>query len=361
MLSFAKKSTARHDPPEREDMKSTVRIFLVIATLAAIANLSRAHADGTPIRIGWAQAPGHLAPLFDVLATKHAEIMPHQGKSYSAAAIHFGGSTPQIQAIAVNEIEIAAFAPSSLTLAIANAGLDVRIVSDVEQDGLPGHYDEPFIVRKDGPIKTIADIKGKRVATNAIGSASDNAMRMGLRKNGVQDKDFTTVEADFVNMIPMIEADKVDLVALMPQFIHRVDQLGTYRTLFTASQGRGGPAQTVVWVMRADFIAAHRAALVDFFEDHIRAVRWFLDSKNREDALAIAMQLTKQQRADLEYAFTDADFYRSPDMVPDIAAAQHEIDESFKLGLLPKAVTLSPQYVDLTMVTEAKRRIDGAK
>lgn len=147
----------------------------------------------------------------------------------------------------------------------------------------------------------------------------------------------------------------------MPQFIRRVDQLGKYRTLYTASQARGGPAQTVLWAMRADFIAAHRPVLVDFFEDHIRAVRWFLDPKNREDALAIAMQVTKQQRPDLEYAFTDSDFYRSPDMVPDVVAAQREIDNSFKLGLLPKAVALSPRYVDLSLVTEAKGRVDKGR
>lgn len=338
-----------------------MKSFAMSLVLIAIGLIGDARADGIAIRVGWAQAPGHLAPLFDQLATKRADIMPHQGKTYNASAIHFGGSTPQIQALAIGELEIAAFAPSSLTLAIANAGLDVRIVSDVIQDGLPGHYDEPFIVRKDGPIKTIEDIKGKRIATNAIGSASDNAMRMGLRKQGVQDKDFTTVEADFANMVPMIESDKVDLVALMPQFIHRVEALGKYRTLFTASQARGGPAQTVIWVMRADFIATHRPALIDFFEDHIRAVRWFLDPKNREEALTIAMQTTKQQRADLDYAFTDADFYRSPDMVPDVAAAQREIDDSFKLGLLPKAVTLSPRYVDLSLVSEAKRRVDGTR
>ena len=338
-----------------------LRSFVASVVLIMFAFQTEAHADGVAIRIGWAQAPGHLAPLFDILAAKHPAVMPHQGKSYNASAIHFGGSTPQIQAIAVGELEIAAFAPSSLTLAIANAGLDVRIVSDVIQDGLPGHYDEPFVVRKDGPIKSIADIKGKRIATNAIGSASDNAMRMGFRKQGVQDKDFTTIEADFAHMVPMIEDDKVDLIGLMPQFIHRVEALGKYKTLFTASQARGGPAQTVFWAMRADFIAAHRPALVDFFEDHIRAVRWFLDAKNREEALAIAMQATKQQRADLDYAFTDADFYRSPDMVPDVAAAQREIDDSFKLGLLPKSVTLSPRYVDLTLVNEAKRRLESGR
>lgn len=186
-------------------MASMMKSFFVGLLLPAIGMIAGARADAVPIRIGWAQAPGHLAPLFDALAAKHPDIMPHQTKTYAASAIHFGGSTPQIQAIAIGELEIAAFAPSSLTLAIANAGLDVRIVSDVIQDGLPGHYDEPFIVRKDGPIKTIEDIKGKRIATNAIGSASDNAMRMALRKNGIQDKDFTTVEADFANMVPMIE------------------------------------------------------------------------------------------------------------------------------------------------------------
>lgn len=340
------------------DRARPVFLFACLVT-AGCSIASAAQADGIPIRIGWAQAPGHLAPLFDVLARQHPEVMPHQGKGYDASAIHFGGSTPQIQAMALGEIEIAAFAPSSLTLAIANAGLDVRIVSDVEQDGLPGHYDEPFIVKKDGPIKTIDDLKGKRLATNAIGSASDNAMRMALREHGIGDKDVTSVEADFVNMVPMIEADKVDLAALMPQFIHRVDETGRFRTLFTASEARGGPAQTVAWVMRADFIAAHRPALVDFFADHIRAVRWFLAPAHREEALAIAMQVTKQPAADLAYAFTAQDFYRSPDLVPNIAAAQREIDASAKLGLLPKRIELSPHYVDLSLIEEAKARVDG--
>jgi len=34
--------------------------------------------------------------------------------------------------------------------------------------------------------------------------------------------------------------------------------------------------------MKADFIAQHRAVLVDFLTDHRRAVRWFLDPDNRQ-------------------------------------------------------------------------------
>jgi NitT/TauT family transport system substrate-binding protein len=328
------------------------------ALLAVIGIASTASADPLPIRIGWAQAPGHLAPLLDVLAQRHPEIMPHDGKSYAAQAVRFAGSTPQIQAVAVNELEIAAFAPSSLALAITNAHLDMRIVSDVEQDGLKGHYDEPYVVRKDGPIKTIDDVRGKRVATNAIGSASDNAMRIMLRQHGIQDKDFTTVEVNFANMVAMLDEDKVDMIGAMPQYLHQIDTAGKFRTLYTASDARG-PAQTIAWAMRADFIKAHRPVLVDFFEDHIRGVRWFLDPKNRVEALAIAVEVTKQKPEDLAYAFTDEDFYRSPDCVPNIEAAQHEIDISAKLGLLPQAITLAPEYDDLSLIRDAKIRIDG--
>ena len=330
----------------------------LVALLAAIGSASVATADPLPIRIGWAQAPGHLAPLLDVLAKRHPEIMPHQGQSYAAEAVRFAGSTPQIQAVAINELEIAAFAPSSLALAITNAHLDMRIVSDVEQDGLKGHYDEPYVVRKDGPIKTIDDVKGKRVATNAIGSASDNAMRIMLRQHGIQDKDFTTVEVNFANMPAMLDENKVDMIGAMPQYLHQIDTAGKFRTLYTASDARG-PAQTIAWAMRADFIKAHRPVLVDFFEDHIRGVRWFLDPKNRVEALAIAVEVTKQKPEDLAYAFTDEDFYRSPDCVPNIEAAQREIDISVKLGLLPQAVKLAPQYVDLSLIADAKARLDG--
>ena len=328
------------------------------AAALALAWTPPSSADPLPIHIGWAQAPGHLAPLLDELAKRHPDVMPHQGKSYAAEAVRFNGSTPQIQGLAAGQLEIAAFAPSSLALAITNAHLDVRVVSDVIQTGTQGYFDQPYMVRKDGPITKVEDVKGKRIATNAIGSASDAAMRVMFAKHGIKDNDFTTVEANFANMVAMIEDQKVDLIAVMPQFEHRLNETGKYKTLFTMGNAVG-PSQTVLWAMRADFIKAHRPVLVDFFEDHIRGVRWFLDPKNRTEALAIAEAVTKQKPEDLAYAFTKGDFYRSPDCVPNMKAAQGDIDESVKLAVIPKSVKLEPQYVDLSLIREAKRRIDG--
>lgn len=316
------------------------------------------HADPLKIHIGWAQAPGHLAPLIGELQRRHPEVFPHAGSTYIADPIRFQGSTPQITAMAVGELEVAAFGSTALALAVTNAHLDMRVVADVIQDGVAGHFSQPYMVRKDGPIQAIEDVKGHRIATNAIGSASDAAMRIVLHRHGVLDADIASVETNFANMPAMIEDGKVDLIALLPQFAPRIEASGRYRALFHIGDAFGN-MQTVHWAMRADFIAAHRGAVVDFLEDHIRALRWFLDSANRAEALAIAGDVTKLPAENLAYCFTGSDWYRSPDARPEVKAIQIEIDESAKLGIIPRAMQLEPAYVDLSLIEDAKRRIDG--
>jgi NitT/TauT family transport system substrate-binding protein len=333
------------------------RVFTIAVALAAALTAATARAEApVELRIGWVQV-GHVTPMYDILVKRHPELFPHFGKSYTAAGVRFNGTTPEIQAMAVKELEIASFAPSSFSLAVTNARLDVRIVSDCIQDGRKGSFDEPFMVRKDGPVKTIEDVRGKRVATNAIGSASDNAMRIMLRKHRLKDSDFTTVETNFANMFPMIEENKVDLIAALPQSLKEIRDSGHYRTLFTAGQARG-PAQTVTWAIRADFIAAHRAALVDFFEDHLRALHWFLDPQHHDEAVAIAAAVTHQKPDELGYFFTADDFYRAPDGMPDLKAAQSEVDDSVRLGILPQKITVT-DHVDLSLIKEAEKRING--
>jgi hypothetical protein len=89
----------------------------------------------------------------------------------------------------------------------------------------------------------------------------------------------------------------------------------------------------------------------------MRALRWFLDPHNRTEALAILAEVTHKPLKDLQFAFTAHDFYRSPDLFPDIGAVQREIDEDVKLGVLPKAITVSPKYVDLSLIKAAAKRL----
>ena len=341
-------------------MRATPQAIVVLcAGLSSLLGLAPpAGADPLTIRVGWVQTPGHLAPLVEALGKKHPEIFKHLGQSYVMQAVRFNGTTPQIQAQAIKELEIASQAPSALALSITNAHLPERVVADVLQDGFENHFSELYVVKANGPITKIEDVKGKRIATNTIGSASDEAMRTMFHRHGIKDGDFTTVETNFATMPAMIEGGKVDMIGVLPQFAKGILGNKDYKVLFTARDAVG-PSESVMWGMRADVIAANRPAYVDFFEDYIRATRWFLDPKNHDDAVALAAEVTKLPAENLAYAFTKDDFYRSPDLRPEIPLAQKEIDESVQLGVLPKKVALSPDYVDLSLIEEAKRRIDG--
>lgn len=338
-------------------MRIIAGVVAGVAVALAFGFSATAGADPLQLHIGWATTPTHVQPLIDELQKRHPEVFPHFGKTYIAEGMRFNGSTPQIEALATGDLQIAAFAPSAMALAVNNAKLDARIVADVFQDGVPGYATVRYVVLANGPIHQVSDLKGARLGTNAIGSFGDSLMRVMLHKNGITDKDVTTIQMNFANMPAMLSENKVDLINLMPQYGSYLTS-GKFRLLFTGHDALG-VSEAQIWAMRADFIAAHRPALVDFFEDHIRALRWFIDPAHHDEAVAVAEAVTKQPKSDVDYVFTSGDSYRSPDALPDIAATQRQIDTDVELGVVPKGIAASPDYVDLSLVEDAKKRLDG--
>ncbi|HEX4192022.1 MAG TPA: ABC transporter substrate-binding protein [Stellaceae bacterium] len=329
---------------------------IIGAVFAATMVASAASADPVRIRIGWAQMPTQMTPLVAELAKTHPALFPNLDKTYTYEPMRFQGSPPQIQAFAAGEIEVAAYGPSALALSVTNAHLDPRVVADIAQDGAShGFYSTWWAVRKDGPIKTLADLKGHTVIVNAKGATTDMLLRKMTRNNGVGDTEFTEIEADFTNMLPMLEAGKGDAAPVMAQFSHDFEATGHYRTLFTTTDAVGGDDETLFWVMKADFIKANRPAIVDMLTDHMAAIRWFLDPANRNDALAMTHDFTKQSLQSLDYAFTKSDVYRSPDLMPVIPPIQKDIDIAVSMKLLPASIDVG-KYVDVSMVAEAAKR-----
>jgi sulfonate transport system substrate-binding protein len=324
----------------------------VMAGACAIVFAGAANADPLKIREAWV-APGNWASIW----LQKKDLAKHLGQSYVMEPVHYVGTPPMVTALANNETEVANLAYSTLGIAIENAGLsDLRIICDEFQDGVPGYYSQEFMVLKDGPIHKVEDLKGKVVATNAEGSAVDVAMKAMLHKHGLEpNRDYTVVEAPFPAMRAMLAEKKVDLIPAVLPFSYDPALQSIARDLFVQRDAIG-VADMVVWVARKPFIDAHRAALVDFMEDTLRITRWYEDPANHQAAMQILGDLVKRPPAIFDWAFTKRDVYHDPNLLPNLAALQKNVDLTHDLGFTKATFDVKP-YSDLSIVEEAAKRL----
>jgi NitT/TauT family transport system substrate-binding protein len=323
--------------------------------LAAMVYGATAAQAQQPVRIraSWVAPVANWASIL----LEKKDLARHLGKSYTLEPTRFAGTPPMITALANNELEVANLAYSTLAIAVANAGMnDLRVIADEFRDGVEGYYSQEYMVLADGPIRKVEDLKGKVIATNAAGSAVDVATRAMLRKFGLEDKrDYTVVEAPFPTMRAMLAEKKVDIIPGVLPFSLDPELRKIARTLFVQRDAIG-VTQMIVWTARKPFIDRNRAALVDFMEDTLRIVRWYIDPANHKAATEIAGNVTRQPAERFNWLFTKQDTYHDPNMLPDLAALQKNVDMTRDLGFVRSAVDIK-QLADLSIVEEAARRL----
>jgi|SRR6185437_11372743 len=330
------------------------RIFAAGLALAGIilSNPSRADEPVT-IRVGWSSANASIVPVG--LAKK--DLMRHYGKSYTVEGVRFAGSPAVITGLSTNSVDFGQLAYSSFAFAIENAKMtDLRIVSDVFQDGVADYYSGKYDVLNDGPIKKVEDLKGHVIAASAAGSAMDIGLRVMLRQHHLDDrKDVSIIEAQFPSMPAMLTEKKVDLITATVPFSEDPKLKAIAHPLF-AQKDAVGPTQMIVWVAHQRFLADHRAASVDFLADALNVLHYFQNPKNHDEIASMLASFMKQPPAQMGWMFTKGDFYRDPSGRPNLKVMQSNIDQLHDLGIVPASFDVA-RYADLSLVDEAAARL----
>jgi len=331
--------------------RCTTAVGLTAALVALFTGNARA--EPVKIRLAWVTP---VATWGSILLEKK-DLAKHLGQSYVLEPVRFQGTPLMITAMANGELEIGNLAYSTFALAIQNAKMDdVRVIADEFQDGVPGYYSNEFMVLKDSGINKVDDLKGKVLATNAAGSAIDIAMRAMLRRHRLEDKrDYSVVEAQFPAMRAMLAEKKVTMIQGTLPFSLDPELRQIARPLFT-SKDAIGLSQFVFWTARKAFLDKNRAAMNDFMEDALRIARWYLDPANHDEVMQIASRVTKQPAERFSWVFTKQDFYRDPNLLPNLKALRSNVNMTRELGFVKIDIDV-PKFADLSFVEEAAKRL----
>ena len=126
------------------------------------------------------------------------DLTPNQGKRYELKQILFQANPERFQAFLAGEID-AGTAPGLAVIFGREQGLEMKIVASICQEAKGDKYfTTTYMVKDDGPVKRVQDLKGGTIGVVGIKTATDLWARAGLLNAGlVPDKDTKVVPMAF--------------------------------------------------------------------------------------------------------------------------------------------------------------------
>src|SRR3979409_1393244 len=187
-------------------MRISSKLILAAGAAAAVfGTVSPSHAQQI-IRVGWT-IPAEESKYW--MMRRPAEF-PNLGKTYNIEWTQFQGTSPMTQALAAGALDCATQSPLALAQGVVGGGLKAYIVAQHVFEK-PGSFWVYWAVKDDSPIKTIADLKGKTLSINTLGSGIYGPMAILLKQAGLDpDKDIKLVEIGFSLSEDALRSGRVD-------------------------------------------------------------------------------------------------------------------------------------------------------
>ncbi|HEY7245254.1 MAG TPA: ABC transporter substrate-binding protein [Xanthobacteraceae bacterium] len=334
----------------------TRRRLISTATAGALTALGAPFtrlAQAAPVAIRYATGGGTGTSEIEIMIYQEwmqRNVLQDYGKTYTIDMTFTRGTPEAATLLAAGQADIATLSPPVLATALLQAIVPngMTIISDNFQDGRPGYAQNTFFVLDDSPIKASHDLKGKKVAINAFGSSVDLALRVKLKKDGIDPRrDLTIVEVAFPNQAAAIREKRVDCGILLQPFMSIETRKGGLRPLFTGGDALG-PFSVVFQVATNDFLKKNPAATRSFLADYVRGLQWFYSPSNRQKVIEMTAAFTKSPAEVINsYFVTERDYYRDPNACVGVNTIQTPIDAMYSEGLIDRPVKIA-DHLDMS-------------
>jgi ABC-type nitrate/sulfonate/bicarbonate transport system substrate-binding protein len=213
------------------------------------------------------------------LMSARPDLAPNQGKRYQLKQILFQANPERFQAFLAGELD-AGTAPGLAVIFARAQGMDMKIVASVCLEAAGQQYfSTTYMVKDDGPVKSVKDLKGGTMAVVGIKTATDLWARAGLINAGlVPDKDTKVVPMAFPVIGDAVRTGKVSAGTFVEPFYSAEVAKGGLRKLFTAVDAVGYDHELLDIFFGEKFLKAHPDAVRAFLADYVAVTKYYLSN-----------------------------------------------------------------------------------
>ncbi len=251
--------------------------------------------------------------------------------------IEWAGEIPAAQlvpAVAAGSVDFAN-RHTPLVLTARAGGAKLKIVAAGAQT-TPDRPHMKYLVLPESPIRSVKDLKGRKVAINSFGACSEYVLKEHLRRNGL-DKDVELQVMPDPNQEQALKQGLVDVAVLHSPYYEKVVKTGAARELFNDYVVDEGLSGMLPYFTNEALIQKNPDLVRRFVKVLVRASDW--TNANHEEAGVIFAK-----RRGLDPAYAGSWQYYERGLVPGPAQVQWWID------LLVREKKLKPGQIVATDV-----------
>ncbi|MDI4236833.1 aliphatic sulfonate ABC transporter substrate-binding protein [Bradyrhizobium sp. Arg237L] len=300
-----------------------LKLSLGSAAVAALPLRARAEAAVKEIRIGY-QKNGVL-----VIARQRATLEDHfKSAGIEVKWVEFSSGPPMMEAMNVGSVDFGAVGDSPPVFAQA-AGAAI-----VYAAGQPITNGQGILVPQNSAIRTIADLKGKRLGFTK-GSSAHNIVVQTLEKAGLIYSDITPVYLTPPDAGPAFANGSIDAWAIWDPYFAIGETKQNGRILVNAHEIT---KTNSFFIANRDFARNHGPVLQQIIDVLASTANW---AEAHCDEVAKSLSTVTGIPLDIQTIAANRAAFRIGPVTDDIVATQQGVaDRFFKLGLIPKEIAI---------------------
>jgi sulfonate transport system substrate-binding protein len=301
-----------------------LKTFSALAASISLPMLAQAQSGGKTLRIGYQKS----STLLTILKTNGTLEKLLAGSGSKISWHEFASGLPLLEALNVGAVDLSADVADTVPVFAQAAGAKITYIAQEA----PSPSAQAILVPANSPIKTVAELKQKKVAVTKAAGVHYLLIAL-LEKAGLKFSDIDVAYLTPADGRAAFERGSVDAWVTWDPFLAGVQKQSQVRVL---ADGKGVADYQRYYLASTVFADANPDVIATVFDELRKTGRWV--QQHPKDASALLAPVWGLDAPTIELANSRRSYEVRAVTTPGLAEQQRIADAFFTAGLLPKKI-----------------------